>query len=589
MRTGERSRARRWRHDATAAAIVAFLGLAGPAALSAAPAKTSPLLGIYIVSGAFARGWSEAAAAPDVLATRDTLTVALAQTIADIKRLGFNTLILDPGFYAGRSFGYDTYSEIATKQAARGGVGIMLGLPISCPAADPKCWDNRQQRNDAYLDSCRDGPDQRAFVDRFAGKPAVKGFLCAYENFGQPNATAASLAAVHRLTRYIESKSEIYFDIPAAALQNRVAGVFTLITPQLNPRLYATPARMRAEIAADAASYGGAEINFWHSQTTPQNGYPPGPAGTAIWHQLQYDAFISVRPRNVTVFDYQKLIADRDGTLEFYRPRGWLMSLMARLDDPSLTFYDPLESAFSSAVLHVEPSAVAYSHDGLDALLDHRIDGGAAMIARNGGLSVPLVIPSEGGTPLVSLAAGTFSAWIKADWPVGSDAEHGLLRMPCLAADRDCLTVEIAKGYFELTLTDTARHQVAARAQLGGCWRRSEWNHLAATWALAAGRLVLYCDGNAIASVAETWDDEPPPSGPAAEHRLVIGNLEDTAGKGGARGLAGARGLDGELDEVRLYSRALRAEEVAQLHQNFLSMGGRGVRGTPQDRSIREH
>jgi hypothetical protein len=31
-----------------------------------------------------------------------------------------------------------------------------------------------------------------------------------------------------------------------------------------------------------------------------------------------------------------------------------------------------------------------------------------------------------------------------------------------------------------------------------------EWSHLAATWALAARRLALYCDGHAIASVDES-------------------------------------------------------------------------------------
>jgi hypothetical protein len=574
MCTDEGSDARGWRRHAAAGAFAALLGLTGPPAPAAGAAERSPLLGVYIVSGAFARGWSEAAAAPDVLATPDTLAAALAQSIADIRRLGFNTLILDPGFYAGRSFGYETYSGIAAEQAEHGGVGIVLGLPISCPAVHPRCWDDARKRNDAYLDSCRDGRNQRAFVDRFADRPAVTGFLCAYENFGQPNVTAVSLAAVHRLTRYIERKGKIYFDIPAAGLQDRIAGVFTLITPQLNPRLHATPARMRAEIAADAARYSGAEINFWHSQTTSQNGYPSGPTGTGKWHQLQYDAFIGVRPRNVTVFDYQKLIAEHDGALDFYRPRGWLMSLLTRLGEPSLTFFDPLESEFSSAVLHAEPFDVVYGYDGLDTFLGHRIDGGVATITRDGGLSVPLAIPDQGGAPLVSLVAGTFSAWIKADWPVGSDAEHGLLRMPCLADGRDCLTVEIVNGDFGLILTDAARRQVIAMARLGECGRRSEWSHLAATWALAAGRLALYCDGHAIASVDESWEDKPLPPRPATD-RLIIGNLAGPGGKAGAHGLAG------ELDEVRLYSRALPPDQILQLYQSLKHAAAHRVHSTP--------
>ena len=562
----------RGRH-AAAAVVAGLLGLTALQALSAGALRTPPLLGVYVVSGAFARGWNQAGLGTDPLAAPDALAAALDLAIADIKRLGFNTLILDPGFYAGRAFGYETYSEIAVAEAERGGLDVILGLPIACPAIRPKCWDDSRERNDAYLDSCRDDPDQRAFVDRFVGKPAVTGFQCAYENFGQPNATAASLAAVHRLTRYIEGKGKIYFDIPAAALQQRVADVFSLITPQLNPRLYATSQRMYAEIAADAARWGGAEIALWHSQATPENGYPPGAAGTEKWHRLQYDAFIRARPRNITVFDYQKLVAEHDGPLDFYRPRGWLMSLMMRLRDRSLTFYDPLESAFSSAVLHVEPFAVAYRHDGGDALLGHAIDGGVAAIHRNGGLVVPLAIPDQGGAPLVTLSAGTFSAWIKIGWPVTTEAEHGLLQMPCLAADRECLAAAIANGALRLVLTDTAGRQVGAAAGLGACWRRAGWNHLAATWMRAAGRLALYCNGNAIAVVGKSWDGAPPPN-PTAENHFVIGNRQDAGGK------PGAEGLDGELDEVRLYSRALAPDEIARLYRGLLDTG-RGLRGTP--------
>ncbi len=386
----------------------------------------------------------------DVLATPAEFAAALARTIADVKRLGFNTLILDPSFFAGRSFGYAQYAEIASQQAAGGGVGLLIGLPPVCPASAPGCWDDPQQRNEMLLASCSDGPRQRAFVDHFAALPAVAGFLCAYENFGRPNVTPSRLAALHSLTRYVEGKGKIYFDIPAAGRQARIDGVFTVITPQLNPKLYATPGAMDAEIMADAARYGGVEVNFWHSQTTPENGYPAGMPGTEKWHQLQYDAFVRVRPRNVTVFDYQKLVADSDGELAFYRPRGWLMSLMARLDDRSLTFYDPLESAFSTKVMHARPVNVTYRHDGIDAVIGHGVDGGAASIGRDGGLVVPLAIPDQGGAPLIALDAGAFSAWIKASWPDGSNAVRGVLHLPCLSAGRSCLDLDIVGGNLRL-------------------------------------------------------------------------------------------------------------------------------------------
>jgi hypothetical protein len=540
------------------AVLLALLCLVAPASA----AETAALRAVYIVSGAFARGWKDGPGVPGVLATRQALETALARSIADIKRLGFDTLILDPGFYAGRSFGYQAYAEIAARQAARGGIGILLGLPVACPAAAPQCWEDPTERNDMYLAACSDGPDQRGFVDRFAAEPAVTGFLCAYENFGQPNVTLASLAAVRRLTRYIEDKGKIYFDIPAAGRQRRIENVFTLVTPQLNPRLYSTPGAMEAEIAADAARYGGAEINFWHSQTTPEYGYPPGAAGAEKWHQLQYDAFVRVRPRNVTVFDYQKLIAAHDGALEFYRPRGWLMSLMARIDDPSLVFYDPLESRFSSAVMHVEPFGVTYRHDGLDPLIGHDVDGGAARIGHDGGLAAPMAIAAQGGLPLASIEAGTFSAWVKASWPAGSDEERGLLQTPCFTPDRRCLRLEVVGETIQMTLSDGRGLQVSAAAPLGVFWRRGEWNHLAATWDRRSGRLALYCDGHPIGSAERRWDAGSPLPSNLGKYRLVIGNL-------GYRAPDDAYGLDGELDEARLYTRALGADQIEQLYRTF--------------------
>jgi Concanavalin A-like lectin/glucanases superfamily len=548
----------KWRAATFLAAPFVLFCLAVPARAS----ETGVLRGIYIVSGAFERGWEDGPGVPGVLATRQALETALARSIADIRRLGFNTLILDPGFYAGRSFSYEAYAEIAAEQAAQGRVGILLGLPISCPAAAPQCWENPRERNDAYLAACSDGADQRAFIDRFAARPAVSGFLCAYENFGQPNVTPASLAAIGRLTRYIEDKGKIYFDIPAAGRQSRVENVFSLITPQLNPRLFSTPSAMAAEIGADATRYGGAEINFWHSQTTPENGYPAGASGAEKWHQLQYDALVRLRLRNVTVFDYQKLLAAQDGTIEFYQPRGWLMSLMARIEDPSLVFYDPLESRFASAVMHVAPFGVTYGHDGLDALIGHGVDGGTAEIGRDGGLVVPMAIAAEGGFPLSSIEAGTFSAWVKASWPARSDGAHGLLQTPCFAPDRNCLSLEIAGENIEMILWDGRGARVSEAAPLGDLWRPGEWNYLAATWDRRSGHLALYCDGHLIGTRARRWDAGPALPRDTENYRLVIGNL-------GARAPDDTHGLDGELDEARLYSRALAAEQIDQLYRSF--------------------
>ncbi len=531
-------------------------------ALSPAIGANAPIRAMYIVSGAFERGWRDGLGVPSVLATRQDLQSAMAQSTADIKRLGFNAIILDPTYFAGRSVGFEDYARVAIAAAAGSGIGVLLGIPPRCPAASPDCLRRRAGRDAATMDSCTDGPEQRGFVDRFAGAPALLGFSCAFENFGQPTVTPEVLARMRALTEYIRSKGKIFLDVPAAGRQQRARGGFSLLTPELNPKLFATPTKMLREVATDAARDAGVEVNFWHSETVPQYGYPDGPSGTAKWHQLQYDAIVRVRPRNLTVFDYQKVIAANDGMLQFYRPRGWLMSLMARLDDRSLTFYDPLESRFASTVMHVEPVGVRYTHDGLGGVLHRDVDGGAAWIGHDGGLLVPLAIDPQGGRPLVSQEAGTFSAWIKADWGSVSGTPHGLLQVPCPDPGRTCLQLRIVGAdRFELSLRDASGAQVTAAAPLAGAWHPGAWNHVAATWD-RAGRLALYLDGRMVGAARGAWTATPAPPEMLAKQRITIGNLGGSAG-------AGAAGLDGEIDEVRLYSRAMAAGEIARLRNAF--------------------
>ncbi len=519
---------------------------------------------MYIVSGAFIRGWRDGPGVQLVLETRQNLETAMAISAADIKRLGFNTIIVDAGFFAGRYLGYDEYARIILEQAARGGLGVLLGMPQNCPASSPHCMNSRDELDAATMTSCTDGPDQRAFVDRFVGEPSLIGFDCGYENFGRPNVTSEVLASMHALTEYIRSKGKIFFDVPAAGRQERARGVFSLMTPQMNPKLYSSPAKMFAEVDTDAARFDGAEINFWHSQTLPEYGYPSGPLGTAKWHQLQYDAFVGVRPRNVTVFDYQKVIAAHDGPLQYYTPRGWLMSLMARLDDASLVFYDPLELAFSSSVMHVEPVDVRYLHNGADAVLGHGVDGGDAWVARDGGLRVPLAIDTQGGSPLISQEAGTFLAWVKAEWPAASGEPHGLLQAPCLDLGRSCLQLRIAAdGALDLSLWDGRGGQVSVAVPLTGVWHTDAWNQVAATWDRAAGRLMIYLNGRRIGAGQAEWAASSALPDTLVKYNVTIGNLGDPAS-------AQEGGLDGEIDEVRFYSRALPADQIARLYETFI-------------------
>jgi hypothetical protein len=527
-------------------------------ALSSAIAANAPIRAMYIVSGAFERGWRDGLGVPSVLATRQDLESAMAHSTADIKRLGFNAIILDPMYFPGRSDGFEEYAKVAIEAAASSGIGVLLGIPPRCPAASPDCLSRRAESDAATMNSCMDGPEQRGFVDRFADEPALTGFSCAFENFGQPTVTPEVLARMRALTEYIRSKGKIFLDVPAAGRQQRARGAFSLLTPELNPKLFATPTTMLREVATDAARDRGVEINFWHSQTVPQYGYPGGPSGTAKWHQLQYDAVVRVGPRNLTVFDYQKVIAANDDVLQFYRPRGWLMSLTARLDDRSLVFYDPLESQFASTVMHVEPVGVRYTHDGLGGFLRHDVDGGAAWIGHDGGLLVPMAIDAQGGRPLVSQEAGTFSAWIKADWGSASGTVHGVLQVPCPDPGHTCLQLRIVGAdMVELSLRDASGAQVVATAPLAGAWNSGAWNHVAATWD-RAGRLALYLDGRRVGAAQGAWTATPAPPEILVKQRITIGNLGGSAS-------AGAAGLDGEIDEVRLYSRAMAAGEIARL------------------------
>src|ERR1700687_5853721 len=91
-------------------------------ALSPAIAANAPIRAMYIVSGAFERGWRDGLGVPSVLATRQDLESAMSQSTADIKRLRFNAVILDPTFFAGRSVGFEEYARVAIEAAARSGI-----------------------------------------------------------------------------------------------------------------------------------------------------------------------------------------------------------------------------------------------------------------------------------------------------------------------------------------------------------------------------------------------------------------------------------------------------------------------------------
>lgn len=149
---------------------------------------------------------------------------------------------------------------------------------------------------------------------------------------------------------------------------------------------------------------------------------------------------------------------------------------------------------------------------------------------------------SDGGVTIASLVAP--ESYTKAAWVIKDElpsSTQGILSSFSGAAE--ALTWPINSSNVQI------RHDNSIKVQAP--WPGvGEWHHVAATYDAASGHAAIYIDGSLAASASEV------------AQRSALGALNASGWTGSGTTYA----LVGKLDDLRLYSRALSAEEVRDLY-----------------------
>jgi len=206
--------------------------------------------------------------------------------------------------------------------------------------------------------------------------------------------------------------------------------------------------------------------------------------------------------------------------------------------------------------------------------------GGAAHLDGTGHINVPdsLSLDLPGGT-------GTISAFIKVD---PSSGGFGIVAKESSSSFPSTIAYELLirphptiKMHETLVISDgTTVNQIPYAG--GADLQDGLWHHIAGTWSGPGGELLIYRDGVEVAQLVQTIS--------------TINNISEPVCIGAFRwnvppGIL--RKMTGDMDEVRIYNRALSADEIGQLAEpcpidtavdikpgscpNPLNVGSRGV------------
>jgi hypothetical protein len=150
--------------------------------------------------------------------------------------------------------------------------------------------------------------------------------------------------------------------------------------------------------------------------------------------------------------------------------------------------------------------------------------------------------------------SGTFtiSAWIKKDMPRANTRRVVVSRQQGNSGE-DLLCLAFYDGRLEFRGARVG----TLRSQGGALPLVPDWGHVAATYDGATLR--LYLNGAEIAALAKTGGTIAPQTAQERERRLLIGARIGEAGLG--------EPMDGFIDDLRLYPRALAPDELKTLAQ----------------------
>jgi hypothetical protein len=580
------------------AGLTFLTAAAQPAASDApAPALSTRISGVYLGATHLARypGMSESAIFADPERARKMLQ-AVAQ---DAKNIGFNTLIVTSFLYPGLTtkaryavnfpyselYGRKGFVEMAAQEAQHAGLNMVVALSPEEPLLN-----NRDVVK--WVQTCKDTPWARRQVEYYAKLPAVKGVVCAFEAWGllgrklTPAELAETFRSIRSLRSFIEDKRLFYLHVPVAGMsalnprRSFPADIFTLFTPQVNPRRYYDQQTMDRVFAAHSASpRTGIELNAWHSRLleSPLNrGQRPEdvPDEQTVdkWQQLQTNAVLRYRPRVITWANYAKIAFPeysprQSPKQKFYGGRGWAMNINARLAEPTLTLYDPMVSGESTRVIGGSPDlSVSYSAAGRCDAFDPRLGGDSARLTK----ATAITYPNPARTPIISGGAGSISLWIRP--AAGANARStSFLATACRQPNGpSCLMLALEPTHrLSLSLTDAAGHRSGVSADVAS-WSRPtdapEWHQVTATWDSRKQKLNLYLDGQAGPTSSAGWAPFP------LSDKFVVGSpISDDSS-----------GAPANVAELRVYSTALGAPQVLREYQTFLRKGMRDGEPRPQ-------
>lgn len=200
-------------------------------------------------------------------------------------------------------------------------------------------------------------------------------------------------------------------------------------------------------------------------------------------------------------------------------------------------------------------------------------------IAGNPGTCGAGAIPATAGTQAVNTAidvnslgnVGTIAFWYNGNFAWNNGALRKLFDASAdlgnESADKNFFLSQQANGSLRFSVEDTG--DTASAAVTGALsYVADTWHHIAVVWNLPADRLFIYVDG--VLSATSTTNV----NGTLGNvNTLYVGDSRLTAGLNGPPTGWTVNSADGYLDEVRLYSSALSAADVAAVSNLTHSCG----------------
>jgi hypothetical protein len=513
------------------------------------PLDCDNLRGAYVVTGTWRDAWKDIFGVTNIYAGSDaepsTLKQAMDDASRDLRNMGFNAVVLSPYFFAARQWiSWQTFAEYFAEAAAKHGLCLVVGfIEPSCDFGGTNC--SNGSSHDAWVKTCEMNSKSQDLVNALAPLDNVKGFLCAYEawNSGAPYSTNK----IKQMQTFIEGKGDIYLNVPGANVSGPAA--FSVVTEQRNPcphcgvdlcnncqptGTFACSANCQATMdSANTAAMSkgfGVELNIWHSLLKS------GKAAAQGWIDVQHDSMVKLAPTHTTYFDYAKWVAIKlvtpSGTRYYYEPRGALININARLQDPTLLLHDPLESIYSTKIIGGTASGVTIS-DGHCAALPlnasgGRVDGRGALLSAGATLSYP-----------TAGSYGTLMMRVKPNWDGADGQRHMLLSTVCTGG-KNCFRLEkSADGALRFVLYDAGGTAQTVQTSVSS-WAAGTWHHIAAAWSEGTNNRYLAIDGAMVDSAttpAWTITDS------AVSNTLWVGAL--TGG--------GEHSAEAVIDALRIY------------------------------------